>query len=263
VVITIIGILMALLFPALNAARESARRGQCINNAKQIALAVEVQTLEKGKFPKHLGNFTDQQTTPVTHTWPWIARVMRELGRGDIADALAANGTLADRTERVDLLICPSDPPINQTDKQTSYACNSGVAGLDDSPNQGVFHQTKDVTPSFIAQNDGTATTVMFAENVNATYWTDADTASDSVYQQALIWDPATAGLNKDKEPATLSAMHARPSSKHSGGFVVAFCDAHVEFISEEISYETYKKIMTPKGGPLGQTPLSEVEFRK
>lgn len=51
VVITIIGMLTALLLPAIQAARESGRRAQCMNNARQLTTAALGYESARGQFP--------------------------------------------------------------------------------------------------------------------------------------------------------------------------------------------------------------------
>ncbi len=62
VVIAIIAILIALLMPAIQAAREAARRAQCINNQKQVALAITSYESAHGRLPP--GGLVDQNEDP-------------------------------------------------------------------------------------------------------------------------------------------------------------------------------------------------------
>src|SRR5689334_22741074 len=96
VVIAIIGVLIALLLPAVQSAREAARRSQCTNNLKQLGLALHNYESSNGSFPP-AGESTNYGTTPpstqfVDGSWSTFARILPYIEGG--ASYNAANFSL-------------------------------------------------------------------------------------------------------------------------------------------------------------------------
>ncbi len=143
VVIAIIGILIALLLPAVQAARESARRSQCINNMKQIGLALQNYHDAVKSFPP-VATFGKQwpgaawgDVWPAYH-WSWIAMILPQMEQGALyqqinlrfsaweqcytsGSAFNSNSVIA---QKIPTLICPSDNgPV-----EPSQAHNIGVS---------------------------------------------------------------------------------------------------------------------------------------
>lgn len=133
VVITIIGILMGMLLPAINAARESARRASCANNMKQIGLAILNCEAARGKLPCS-GEGTDQNTNATkfglhglfVHLLPYmdenetymqldLTHSYRNATTHDPGDGTSiANATVCQR--EITSYLCPSNPYLASKD---------------------------------------------------------------------------------------------------------------------------------------------------
>ena len=113
VVVTIIGILISLLLPAVQAAREAARRMQCANNLKQIGLALHAYHAACGTLP-----FATGLGGSSGGTWP--AFILPQLEQQGLFDAIDFNSRLfAPVNQRavttvVSVFICPTDPQSAQ-----------------------------------------------------------------------------------------------------------------------------------------------------
>jgi prepilin-type N-terminal cleavage/methylation domain-containing protein/prepilin-type processing-associated H-X9-DG protein len=124
VVIAIIGVLVALLLPAVQAAREAARRSQCSNNLKQIGLALHNYHDSALTFP--MGNFVRVSGSGVpplrSDGWTWHVRILPFAEQGplyekvrhvigtDAGGTTSAEQLLAGRDTRLAFFQCPTHP---------------------------------------------------------------------------------------------------------------------------------------------------------
>jgi len=124
VVIAIIAILIALLLPAVQQAREAARRTQCRNNLKQIGLAMHNYHETFGQFPQTFiaGLYTNGAVTSPLIMQPWSAAILPFLDQGPLADKIDADGGLVAYTNApgasqvtLPVYICPSAPQVGNT----------------------------------------------------------------------------------------------------------------------------------------------------
>jgi len=125
VVIAIIGILVALLLPAVQAAREAARRTQCVNNMKQLGLAIQnLQTSYRVLPPIATRNWAKDYDNPDVYRgvkgatiFYWMLPYLEEQNLfdkgkadGQLAVVLSATSVIGVATVPVKAFICPSDP---------------------------------------------------------------------------------------------------------------------------------------------------------
>jgi prepilin-type N-terminal cleavage/methylation domain-containing protein len=144
VVIAIIGVLVALLLPAVQAAREAARRMQCSNNVKQLALAMHNHHDAYGRFPP--GGAADRPPfgTNTSDDWgsSWMVYILPYLEQGNVyqqwqfygASGVFNQNNINLRTKlQVPGYLCPSSPlpkvTLNQNTTMTSnYVAIAGAA---------------------------------------------------------------------------------------------------------------------------------------
>lgn len=228
VVIAIIGVLIALLLPAVQAAREAARRSQCTNNMKQIGLALNNYQSTYGILPpiqftqNHFWadppNFCHEQMS-----WSALAMMLPFLEQNPVYNAanfdwglnwLDIGGVQADpyngTVVRVTIasFLCPSDPsPVGQNNYLASNGLNwdwwsrTGFSGALTRPSVGVW--CNPFAPGGRGHNkieqvkDGTSTTIVYAERLRG----DGDGSSKSkgdMYSNGAGWgmDPGATNYN-------------------------------------------------------------------
>lgn len=217
------GVLVALLLPAVQAAREAARRMSCSNNVKQIALALHNYHSVNGSLPPA---YTVDENGQPLHSWRTLILPYMEYG------------WLYDQID----LSKPWDDPVNIRFSEMpipTFSCPStsinGTAltcyQLIDDP-RAIMYRSED--RRFSEVSDGLADTLMIVEcsEEDAVPW---------MKPQDL---PASRFLNPVGSP------------NHSGGANAAFGDGSVRFLSESLDSQAREALLTRDGADIVPTTL-------
>ncbi len=286
VVIAIIGILVALLLPAVQAAREAARRIHCVNNFKQVGIAMHNYYDAKKSFPPgisqyHVGSCAAPSgaTRNVAENG-WSFYLLPFLEETSVNDKFNLNidpttGQHVDQSiarTYVKSYLCPSDPqgPVlvhygSQPEwfHQTTHAKTnmSGVADTKDHTCGGTSWIRRDGNGMLFQESylnlrkvtDGTSKTLMVGEIVGAAGSTG--TYAGQPTGSALAWYYYNVfhtgnGINLYVPAKNVwSKVDNSFASYHPGGCHFVLVDGSVQFVNEAIDRTTLSALTTRKGG--------------
>jgi len=287
VVIAIIAILVVMLLPAVQAAREAARRVQCLNNLKQMGLAClnyedSYKTLPAGAVIKTgpLYSCSCRGTGMYVCILPYLEYQELE----DLYDYGSVEGWLTAWVDHpilsktvVPTYICPSDNRTEYAPRRTYFGITGGWevhnVYLGNVYNDGVMYANSFTKLRDI--HDGTAETMMVGECTHPhpygmgdgygdfsvggpAAWADGGGALPNNFADTQGMDRSlmntTYPINFDMikvlgflDPAERGNIPA--SSEHPGGAHFSYCDSHVRFVRDDIDTRIYKSLTTRSGG--------------
>ena len=215
---TSVPVMVALLLPAVQAAREAARRAQCINNLKQIGLAMHnYADANNGQFP---GNICDKDGKPLL-SWrvailPYIEQ-QQLYSKFHLDEPWDSPNNLPLSKYVVKVYTCPSstDDPSSALSYYRAFVGNGAMFENDKRTN--IFNIT-----------DGTSNTIMVAETSEGVPWTKPDDVEFA-----------------PENPGDLFGL----GSSHPGGFNALFGDGSVRFIKRTIDLNVLRALITRAGG--------------
>jgi prepilin-type processing-associated H-X9-DG protein len=246
VVIAIIAALTALLLPAVQAARESGRRTNCMANQTQVCLALNGFDQSQGYIPGWRNK--NPSGAGVTPSWP--IPILPQLERNDVYQAWVAGQT---PSGYFNVFVCSSSALPSTANAILSYAGNAGSLS-NDRKWDGVLLDTNvtstgRITFSDISDGDGTGNTILISEKsaaaVTPQLWGVIPQVRSGYATDAIAFGSLPViGITQVPAESSTSNM---PSSNHGSGCVVGFCDGHVMFMRNDIASHVYAQLITSK----------------
>ena len=286
VVIAIIGILVGLLLPAVQSAREAARRTECVNKLKQWGIAMHLHHDTFKHLP--LGASNSPRHTFVPHLWPFIEQVNLSTKNDLSLQFYDPPVTIHNTMEGlggilVPMYNCPTDPISDQISalysrRRGNYVVNWGlplyggkfredrIAGI--APFSQVKGDILDPRETKFRQiTDGLVNTLMMSETIKALSSEDNDwrgyilndvgvfrfqtinTPNSSAPDvMAAGWFQETGDPLMPAVAGTWQNQQAAARSRHPGGVNAMHCDGSVTFYGDEVSLAVWQGLGTMNG---------------
>ena len=241
VVLFIIGLLGAMLLPAIQAARESARRTQCINNLRQIGVALHKYHDANHYFPPGGIEWRPFRSTKGERQLAWSAFLLPQLGEQILYHSLnldrgfdsAENSTSA-RTV-LSVYLCPSSGRPSELVEDRGACDYGGIYGerirSPNNPPKGTM--LYDLSVSLRMIKDGPSRTLIVAEDSR---WGDGQWINGrNIFDQAYAINAAPHYENDIR-------------SDHPGGAIGLFADGSARFLDERLDLRILAAICTRAG---------------
>ena len=271
VVITIIGILISLLLPAVQAAREAARRTQCTNNLKQMGLALHSYQEQQGFFPQGAGYNGD-----VGSYWSWSAVILPYLEQSGVNNQIdysypyntfdfsnpAVVQNLQMMGTKIAVYQCPTAPenglvpwriltyPRPRATNYSGISTHTSDHYAMTEQGTGVLFDNSQIRMADV--KDGTSYTLMVGETMQ-------DQDDPWIINKNCLPDCFCGKFwASENRITTYYGINNHPTfgqagvqSAHSEGAFFVFVDGHVNFINETIKQSILDAITTRDGGEI------------
>lgn len=259
VVIAIIGVLVALLLPAVQAAREAARRMSCSNNLSQLVFALQNYNSTYDSYPSG----TQEPKGPIVNApqgfhHNWLTQLLPYMEEQNTYNHVDFSVGVYDpkndpvRALRIRTFICPSEGRQNELAVSNYAGLHHDLDQPIDANNNGVLFLNSSVRYEDI--KDGSSQTIVLGERLSdlqqdlgwmsGTRSTLRNTGSPINSTLQTLRRQGRGGFVSLDEPGTeVASVVGGFGSHHPGGAQFAMGDGHVEFLSQTISIEVYQQL--------------------
>ena len=287
VVIAIIAVLIGLLLPAVQAAREAARRAQCVNNLKQLGIANHNYMDVHGIFPSQVGGLPTWHGQSDYRT-SWMVQILPMMEQTNLFNAYNFNADRAAYSATnstvmatpIATFTCPSynGPMLQQNQADwNGYAGTPGtdlklwwIAGtcykgnLGDNTTSGTFPGAANGYGD-LAGGQPTARGIFWRAQMVVPIAAVTDGTSNTLLTGEALpnkcdwnaWSESNSSVATTSLPINHRVPHDRNNpgfcygfrSQHPGGMNVGFCDGSVKFLKETINRPIYMALSTRAAG--------------
>ncbi len=268
-VVAIVGLLIGLLLPSVQAARERARRMQCTNNLSQIGIALQNYAATHEVYPPGVVNDTGPiRSTPRGYHFGWMTQILPYLGEKNLArqfDERVGLYDVANATARqyiLNVFVCPDDSRVKPNGlpdpASTSYAaCHHPIEAPIAADNLGVFFLNSKICEDDIT--DGLAYTLFVGEKLNSVPrdlgWASGTRATlrNTGLPPTSSLSPTVIELPGDEAAGRLPIyLHVGGfGSEHIDGAHFLLGDGSVRYISNDIDMKIYQSLAHRSDGML------------